>query len=160
MPPVPGLGDVWYRGLSPLPASSWGRGLSSQPHRPATTGELIRHQAPQIKPNLGTKASRLGNSLPEEHGAIRPNHGLAALPEGRGRGACWQPPLPPPALVNCRRPILIKLIKPAPFKELQPHATRGEGENTKLKGRKSNLATSTLLRRYPSSTGPDGQHLV
>lgn len=155
-----GQEDVWCRGFSPLPASSWGGGLSSQPHRPATTGKLIRHQAPQIKPNLRTKTSRLGNSLPKEHGAIRPSHGLAALPEGRGRGACWQPPLPPPALVNCRRPILIKLIKPAPFKELQPHATRGEGENTKLKGRKNNLTASTLLRCYPSSTGPDGQHLV
>lgn len=33
---------------------------------------------------------------------------------------------------DCRRPILIKLIKLAPFKELQPHATRGEEENMKL----------------------------
>lgn len=31
---------------------------------------------------------------------------------------------------------MIKLIKPAPFKELQPHATRGEEENIKLKGKK------------------------
>lgn len=33
---------------------------------------------------------------------------------------------PPSPLEDCRRPVLIKLIKPAPLKELQPRATRGE----------------------------------
>lgn len=73
-----------------------------------------------------------------------------------GGRACWQPPpcFPPPPLEDCRRPILIKLIKPAPFKELQPHATRGEKENIKLKRKKRNLPASTLLQSYPFPADP------
>lgn len=79
--------------------------------------------------------------------------------QGRGGGGGRKSPLaaprfPPPPLEDCRRPILIKLIKPAPFKELQPHATRGEEENIKLKRKKRNLPASTLLQSYPSLADP------
>jgi len=72
-----------------------------------------------------------------QHGAGA-GPGFSALLEGpRGRRREEEPPAalhsPPPPLEDCRRPILIKLIKPAPFKELQPHATR---ENIKLKRKK------------------------
>lgn len=55
---------------------------------------------------------------------------------------------------DCRRPILIKLIKPAPFKELQPHATKGEEEKMKLQGKKRSLPASTLLQSHPSPADP------
>lgn len=113
-------------------------GLGAMGHSPKTRQEqpcallqsqqsLLNIRHPQ-KSSLEIKANRFAPAHPklwgipqEQECYARARPGFSALMAGP-RGRRW--------------PILIKLIKPAPFKELQPHATRGEEENMKLQGKK------------------------
>lgn len=85
---------------------------------------------------LKQNQTQFGQSLRSGNAVLEPGLVSPLRWQGRGGGAGRKSPLaalcfPPPPLEDCKRPILIKLIKPAPFKELQPHATRGEEEKYK-----------------------------
>lgn len=140
-----------------------------QEHLPAllqSQQSLLNIRHPQktsleIKKQTGLLLYTLNRGESLRSGNAMPEPGLVSLLswQGRGRGGRKKSPLaalffPPPPLEDCRRPILIKLIKPAPFKELQPHATRGEEKNMKLKVKKRSLHASTFLQSHPSPADP------
>ena len=124
-----------------------------------TSGTHKKQDLKQNQTGLLLHSPNCGESLRSSYAV--PELGLVSplCRQGRGGGGGRKSPpaalcFPPPPLEDCRRPILIKLIKPALFKEFQPHATRGEEENIKLERKRRNLPASTLLQSHPSPADP------
>lgn len=108
----------------------------------STSGTHKKQPLKQNQTGLLPYSPNCGESLRSSNIMLEPGLVSQLCQQGQGEGGGRKsllaaPCFPPPPLEDCRRPILIKLIKPAPFKELQPHATRGEEENIKLKRKKS-----------------------